>query len=213
MMPMLAVIILTYNEEANLPGCLESLQRIEGQVFVVDSGSTDGTLKIARAAGATVVEHPFDNYGAQRNWALQNLPLQGEWVLHLDADERLTAELVCEINEVLRDPPVDVDGFLLRRRTVFMGKWIRHGAHYPSYHLRLFRKAKGCCEDRLYHQHFLVSGKVGRLKYDFIDVTMSDVNQWSVRHIRWAESEAMAIINRVPQARLCLLYTSPSPRD
>ena len=208
---MLAVIILTYNEEANLPSCLESLKRIEGHSFVVDSGSTDRTVKIAKAAGATAVEHPFENYGAQRNWALQNLPIAAEWVLHLDADERLTPELVCEINEVLRNPPVDIDGFLLRRRTVFMGKWIRHGGHYPSHHLRLFRKAKGCCEDRLYHQHFIVNGKVGRLKHDFIDVTMSDVNEWSMRHIRWAEFEALAIMNRVPQARLVRASWCGSP--
>src|SRR5919204_5828661 len=85
-MPELSVIILTYNEEANLPDCLASLAGLDADVFVVDSGSTDGTLEIARRAGACVTQHPFEHYGAQRNWAQSNLPIRTPWVLHLDAD-------------------------------------------------------------------------------------------------------------------------------
>lgn len=190
----ISVTILTYNEETNLPACLESLKGLDCEVFVVDSGSTDRTVEIAKAVGATVVEHPFDNYGVQRNWAQRNLPIHTEWVLHLDADERLTPELVKEITQVLENPPPEVNGFLLRRRTVFMGRWIKHGGHYPSYHLRLFRKGEGSCETRLYHQHFLVDGRVGQLRHDFIDVVMSDISLWSLRHIRWAELEAREIM-------------------
>jgi glycosyltransferase involved in cell wall biosynthesis len=186
----LSVIILTHNEEANLPACLESLNGLDCEIFVVDSGSTDSTVEIAKAAGASVVEHPFDTYAAQRNWALQNLPTRGDWVLHLDADERLTAELVSEINQRLQESSQEMDGFLLRKRTVFMGRWIRHGGHYPSYHLRLFRKGRGHCEDRLYDQHFLVSGRVGRLNHDYLDVITSDLRTWTLRHARWAGLEA-----------------------
>jgi len=149
----LSVIILTLNEEVNLPRCLESLQALRCKLFIVDSGSIDRTLEIATRNGAAVANHPFENYAAQRNWALDNLPFETEWVLHLDADERLTPQLVNEINEVLEKPPADVAGFLLRKRTIFMGKWIRHGGHYPSYHLRLFRRHLGRCEARLYDQH------------------------------------------------------------
>ena len=191
----LSVVILTHNEEHNLPACLESLMGLECETFVVDSGSTDRTPEIASAAGAHVVRHPFENYGAQRNWAQQNLPLRGEWLLHLDADERLTDGLVREITQVLRDPPNDVDGFLIRKRTVFMGRWIRHGGHYPSFHLRLFRREKGRCEDRLYDQHFLVDGNVKRLEHDYYDVITSDLSTWSHRHIRWAELEAQECLN------------------
>jgi glycosyltransferase involved in cell wall biosynthesis len=186
----LSVIILTYNERANLPACLESLKGLDGDVFVVDSGSTDGTVEIATAAGAKVVVHPFENYAAQRNWAQQTLPIRSEWLLHLDADERLTPELVTEINQMLHEPPQEIDGFLLRKRTYFMGRWIRHGGHYPSYHLRLFRKGQGLCEDRLYDQHFLVNGRLGRLKHDYLDVVTSDLSTWVLRHTRWAELEA-----------------------
>lgn len=186
----LSVIVLTYNEESNLPGCLESLKGLECEIFVVDSGSTDRTVEMARMAGAKVVTHPFEDYAAQRNWAQQNLPIRTEWVLHLDADERLTAELREEIKEVLCAPPADVDGFLLRKRTVFLGRWIKHGGHYPSYHLRLFRRTKGGCEQRLYDQHFVVNGNVRVLQHDYIDVLTSNLSEWTRRHVRWAELEA-----------------------
>ena len=85
-----SVVILAYNEEVNLPACLASLQGLDCELFVVDSGSTDRTREIAAAAGATVGEHPFENYSAQRNWAQQNLLLHADWVLHLESDERLS---------------------------------------------------------------------------------------------------------------------------
>lgn len=190
----LSVIILTYNEEANLPANLESLAGLMCELFVVDSGSTDRTREIAGEKRALVIEHPFDNYAAQRNWALQNLPIRTDWILNLDADERLTPELVSEINETLGSPLQDVDGFLLRKRTTFMGRWIKHGGHYPSYHLRLFRRGRGRCEDRLYDQHFLVDGAIRQLKNDYLDVLTSDISTWTLRHARWAESEARQIM-------------------
>lgn len=193
-MSRLAVVVLTYNEKANLPACLASLDGLASELFVVDSGSTDGTTDIARAAGATVVEHPFENYAEQRNWAQEHLPISSEWVLHLDADERLTPDLVDEINRVLQEPTADADGFLLRKRTIFMGRWIRHGGHYPSYHLRLFRRDRGFCEERLYDQHFLVRGPVRRLRHDYLDVVASDLATWATRHVRWAGLEAREML-------------------
>jgi glycosyltransferase involved in cell wall biosynthesis len=192
--PKVSVIILSVNEEANLPGCLQSLRGLDCEVFLVDSGSTDRTVEIAKAAGAAVVVHHFEHYAAQRNWAQQHLRLNAAWVLHLDADERLTPRLMEEINDALGRVDVGVDGFLLRRRTVFMGRWIRHGGHYPSYQLRLFRRGRGYCEDRLYDQHFIVNGRVGRLTHDYVDIVTSDLSTWSCRHIRWAELEAMEAI-------------------
>ena len=192
----LMVIVLTLNEEINLPVCLESLRGLSCDLFVVDSGSADRTLEIANAAGATVATHPFQDYGSQRNWAQQNMPSQSEWVLHLDADERLTPNLVQEINHVLENPPETINGFLLRKRTYFLGRWIRHGGHYPSYHLRLFRPSAGHCENRLYDQHFIVKGNLGRLKNDYIDVVASNLTSWTLRHARWADMEAGEIERR-----------------
>ena len=190
----LSVIILTYNEEANLPACIQSLTGLPCNLFVVDSGSTDSTVAIAAEHAASVVSHPFDNYSAQRNWSQQNLPIETPWVLHLDADERLTPELVVELKQVLADPPAGIAGFLLRKRTIFMGKWIRHGGHYPSYHLRLFRTGAGRCEDRLYDQHFVVEGALAKLDHDYLDVVASKLSTWTVRHSRWAEMEAREIL-------------------
>lgn len=191
--PPVSVVVLAYNEEANLPDCLASLQGLDCEIFVVDSGSVDRTREIARQAGAAIFEHPFDTYGTQRNWAQHNLPLASEWVLHLDSDERLTPELVAEINDILRDPPPGVDGFLFRKRTYFLGRWIKHGGHYPSFHLRLFRKQCGGCEERLYDQHYVVRGCIRKLRHDYIDVLTSDLSAWSTRHVRWAELEAREI--------------------
>ena len=192
----ISAVILAYNEEKNLPDCLESLAGVASEIVVVDSGSTDRTREIAEQAGARVVVHPFENYAVQRNWAVDSLPLAGEWVLHLDADERLTKPLADEMAVRAASAPADVEGFLLRKRSIFMGRWIRHGGHYPSYHLRLIRKGKGRCEDRLYDQHFVVNGRVLSFKNDYIDVMASDLNVWTMRHLKWAALEAAEISGR-----------------
>ena len=186
----LAVIVLTFNEQTNLPDCLSSIAPLNGKLLIVDSGSTDNTLAIARAAGAQILEHPFHGYGEQRNWALTNLPFDADWILNLDADERLTPELAAEIGAALNSSPDDIAGYMLRRRTVFRGQWIRHGGHYPNYQLRLFRRGKGMCEDRLYDQHFVVEGRVETLQNDYIDIAAGDLSSWSRRHFRWAAAEA-----------------------
>jgi glycosyltransferase involved in cell wall biosynthesis len=190
----LSVIILSFNEETNLPACLDSLDGLRCTVFVLDSFSTDKTPEIARSRGVSFHQHVFDNYSVQRNWSQRNLPIQTPWVLHLDADERLTPELVSEINALLADPPPDIDGYFLRKRTIFMGKWIRHGGHYPSYHLRLFRSGSGRCEDRLYDQHFIVNGPVEKLNNDYLDIVASSLSSWTLRHARWAQMEAREML-------------------
>lgn len=190
MVESLAVVILTFNEEKNLPDCLASLKGLDADIFVVDSGSTDATLQIAKAAGAHVAQHPFENYGAQRNWAIRTLPIRTPWELHLDADERLTPALVDEIRALLEAAPADIDGYMLRKRTIFMGRWIKHGGHYPSHHLRLFRRGKGRCEDRLYDQHFIVDGPITTLRNDYLDILTSDLATFTARHNRWSELEA-----------------------
>ena len=186
----LSVIILSYNEEINLPACLDSLEGLRCEVFVLDSFSSDRTPQIAHDRGVSFHQHVFENYALQRNWSQKNLPIETPWVLHLDADERLTPELVTEINSLMQSPPTGIHGFMLRKRTIFMGKWIRHGGHYPSYHLRLFRSGSGRCEDRLYDQHFMVDGPVEKLNSDYLDIIASSLSSWSLRHARWAQMEA-----------------------
>ena len=190
----LSVIILSFNEETNLPACLDSLNGLRCSVFVLDSFSTDKTPQIAQDRGVSFHQHVFENYALQRNWSQTNLPIETPWVLHLDADERLTPELVTEINALMQAPPADVNGFMLRKRTIFLGKWIRHGGHYPAYHLRLFRHDSGRCEDRLYDQHFIVDGPVKKLNSDYLDIIASSLSSWTLRHARWAQAEAREML-------------------
>ena len=192
----LSVIILTFNEEKNIEDCLKSVHGWVDEIFVVDSGSIDRTLEIARKYTDKIYQHPFENYSKQRNWAQDNLPIKNEWVFHIDADERATPELADELKKIFSHPHIDVDGFLVSRRTVFMGRWIKHGRHYPAYHLRIFRKDKGRCENRLYDQHFTVKSRVLKLKSDIIDTITSDLTVWIERHNRWASLEALEMVNR-----------------
>ena len=190
----LTVIVLTYNEELNIEECIRSLSPFDSRIVVVDSGSKDKTLDILNKYKVEIYHHEFNNYGDQRNWAQQNTDITTEWVMHLDADERLTKSL-CEniINVLKTDCKNEIAGYLISRRTVFMGKFIKYGGHYPVYHNRMFRVSKGKCETRLYDQHFIVNGKVEKLSGDIIDVT-DDLNDWFNRHMRWAEAEADQIV-------------------
>ncbi len=190
----ISVIILTYNEEQNIRACLESVKDMADAIFVVDSYSTDKTLEIAREYTDNIFQHPFDNYAVQRNWAQDNLQIKNEWLFHLDADERVTSELSRELKIIFSGTVDDVNGYLISRRTIFMSRWIKHGGHYPAYHLRLFRKSLGRCEDRLYDQHFYVGGKIEILKSDIIDTVTSDFDNWKSRHNKWAKLEALEVI-------------------
>lgn len=187
----ISVVVLTFNEEKNLPDCLASLGDLAAEVFVVDSGSTDDTLAIARQFGACVVAHPFENYSRQRNWALESLPFTQDWVLNLDADHRLTPALRTELHRRFQlGAPSDVQGFLICRRTIFLGKWIRFGGHYPVFHAALFQRQAGRCEDRLYDQHFHVSGKLEKLNGAIEDILTDSLTRFIERHNRWASLEA-----------------------
>lgn len=187
----LSIIILTYNEEKNIEACLQSIVGLKCPVFLVDSGSTDATLEIASNYDIQVYHHPFENYGAQRNWALENLPIETPWILNMDADHRITTELSVELENIFSRPvPETIRGFLISRRTLFMGKWIKHGGHYPTYHAILFRKGYGKCEDKLYDQHFVVDGHCKTLKSDMIDTLTDSLQSFTARHNRWSTLEA-----------------------
>ena len=153
----LSVIILTRDEQLHIRRCIERVRPIATEIFVVDSCSTDGTQAIARSLGATVVEHPWPGlYAVQLNWALDNLPLTGDWVLRLDADEYLTEALIAEIQAKLDTLPADVTGIRFKRRHIFLGRWVRHGI-YPVWLLRLVRQGKARCEERKMDEHLRLS--------------------------------------------------------
>lgn len=193
-----SVIVLTHNEEANIAPCLLSIVGWAGELFVVDSGSSDRTLEIARQYTDKIVQHPFENYSRQRNWAQTNLPITHDWVFHMDADERVTPELAAALQERFGSEASSgmVAGFLIRRRIEFLGRHIRHGGIYPTYHCRVFRRAAGRCEDREYDQHFLVDGPTERIEADLTEVTATSLHSWTARHNRWAQMEAQHLMAR-----------------
>jgi glycosyltransferase involved in cell wall biosynthesis len=186
-----SVIVLTYNEEKNIRSCLESVKNWTEQIYVVDSYSTDNTLSIVREYTSHIFQHPFENYSKQRNWALENLPINTEWILNLDADHRVTTGLRdMLIDKLTGFVPEDLKGFMASRRTMFMGRWIKRGGHYPVYHAIMFRKGWGFCEDREYDQHFVIRGKAEALKADVIDIITDSLTSFTTRHNRWATLEA-----------------------
>lgn len=187
----ISIIVLTYNEEKNIKECLDSIIDFTNQIFVVDSGSTDKTLDILKNYPVKTIYNKFENYSQQRNWAFNNLPIQTPWILNLDADHRLTTTLKAEIQELFNNNiSSDINGFLISRRTIFMGKWIRYGGHYPTYHAVMFRKGFGKCEEKLYDQHFLITGQTQKLKGDIIDLASESLTTFTERHNKWASLEA-----------------------
>jgi glycosyltransferase involved in cell wall biosynthesis len=188
-----SIIILTLNEGVNIGACLKSVSSLSDDIFVVDSGSIDSTIEVSSNLGAKVVVHKFEGYSAQRNWALVSLPLKYEWLLFLDADERLSPELRHEIETVLGKRPRE-DGFFINRRFIFNGKWIRHGGYYPTWILRLFRRGKVHCEDRLVNEHFIVEGPTSKLTHDLIHEDLKGISHWVARHNTYASLEARDLI-------------------
>jgi glycosyltransferase involved in cell wall biosynthesis len=193
--PMLSVIILTLDEEANLPVALASLRGLDPEIFVVDSGSTDRTLEIARAAGCHVVQHRFESQAQQLNWALDTLPIGTPWVMRLDADERLTPELAQELSARLPALPDDVTGLLVKRRVYFWGRWIRRGGYYPTWLLRIWRRGRARCEQRWMDEHMVVdSSRTMRLDHDIIDENQKGLTFWTDKHNRYADREVRDLL-------------------
>ena len=187
----LSVIILTFNSADSIEATLSSVAPVSDDIHVVDSGSSDATLDIVARFTDKVTFHPFENYGAQRNWAISELSLQHVWQLHLDADERLSPELAAAIRDLLtRGFPGEAVGYFLPRLTWFLGRPIRHGAMYPIWHMRLFKTGHGRCEARKYDQHFLADGVTDRLHHPMIDDIRMPLTEWTARHNRWADAEA-----------------------
>lgn len=188
----LTIIILTKNEEANLRKCIDSFQEIAKRVVVVDSYSTDKTAEIAIQLGAEVYEHPFENHAAQFNWALENISLNTEWVMKVDADEEFTPELAKEIDERLDSLSKNINGVILRRRVYFMGRWLKHGGMYPQLLLRIFRVGHGMSEMKLMDEHLIITdGDAVTFKSDFSDNNNKSLEWWIGKHNWYSNKEVL----------------------
>ena len=161
----LSVVIITKDEEANLARTLASVAWAEERI-VVDSGSTDDTLEVARQHGAKIFQERWKGYAEQKNWAIAKA--SSEWVLSLDADEEVSPELAANIRKATTRTGSDVAGYFLARRNLFLGRWIRHGGFYPDRKLRLFRRGQGKFTQRAVHETMQVDGATAVLTGDLI---------------------------------------------
>jgi glycosyltransferase involved in cell wall biosynthesis len=185
---MLSVIILTYNEEQNIVRCLNSIKDLSNDIIIIDSYSTDSTLKICKEYGCRIYQHPFENHAKQFNWALDNVEINNNWIIRLDCDEIIPDKLKKEIKDTLNGSP-GYDAYYLNRRMYLMNKWLRHGRMYPHYITRLFRKGKARYEEKT-EEHMVVNGKTGYLKNDFLeDNRINTLDYFTKKHLVLAEGE------------------------
>lgn len=186
--PKVDILIPTLNEAAHIAEVVKNASLL-GPVFVLDSFSTDGTQELARQAGAHVVEHKFENYSAQKNWGLDNLPFTGDWIFILDADERITPALREEALRRLGSEQAS-DGYYVNRVLIFMDRAVRHGGLYPSWNLRLFRRGKARYEQRAVHEHMICNGPVDYMKHEMLHIRRESCAQYIEKHIVYADMES-----------------------
>ncbi|MDO8490203.1 MAG: glycosyltransferase family 2 protein [bacterium] len=185
----ISILIQTKNEEQNLRATLESCSWAR-EVFVVDNYSTDQTVEIAKTfPNVAIVEREFDGYARQKNWGLANLPITGEWVFILDADERMTPDLVREIEQIATSTE-SKECWYVNRRFIFLGRWIRHAGWYPSWNMRFFKKGTARYEERGVDEHMITSGRIGYLQNDLIHEDHKGLDAWIAKHNRYSTLEA-----------------------
>ena len=184
-----SVMIFTLDEEVHLPSCLDALAWCD-DVIVVDSFSSDATEEIARARGARFIQRRFDGFGTQRNWAIEHGAPAHEWILVLDADERVTPELTREMATVLAEPLDGVGAFRLRRRFYLWGRWLRYSSLYPNWVVRLVHRDRVRYVNRGHAETQEVTGEVRELRHDLIDENLKGIDEWFGRQSRYARKEA-----------------------
>lgn len=187
----LAAVILTYNEAAHVAECVASVQFAD-LVVVFDSFSTDQTVELARAAGAEVIQHPFKDYADQRNAALNAMQGRADWVLFVDADERVTPELAAEARQVIERP--GYAGFRIPRHNYIFGKLTRGAGWYPDYQTRLLKVGAAQFDPaRAVHETALLNGELGTLEHPFIHYNYRDVQQFHEKQQRYSTYDAQML--------------------
>jgi glycosyltransferase involved in cell wall biosynthesis len=173
-MAKLSVLLPTFNEESRIIDCLESVKWAD-EILVVDSFSTDQTLDIVKRYGARIIQHEYLNSAKQKNWAIPQC--SHEWVLQIDADERLEPILQDEIQSLLEQPSPEIEGYIINFKHHVLGQWVRHAGLYPEYHLRLFRRDLGRFQDREVDAHVIVPGKTMNLSGHILHLGVESISQ------------------------------------
>lgn len=192
----IAAIILTKNEEKHIARCINSLKGICNEVFVIDSFSADRTCEIAEELGAKVYKNPWKNYATQFNYGVYQCPIQSEWIWRIDADEFLEGNIGITVKNILSNCPTDVNGIYVRKRIDFMGKPLLHGGWYPSYHLKIFRKGHGDCENRWMDEHIRIfDGTTITIEEgNQVDANLNDLTWWTEKHNGYATREMVDML-------------------
>jgi glycosyltransferase involved in cell wall biosynthesis len=200
---MISVLILTLNEEVNIEACIASLPWRD-DICVIDSESSDATVQIAESLGARIVKHPFLNYSDQRNFGLA-LPGKYEWILCLDADERMTAELATEIELQIKNAQQQATMFKVRRKDMLMGRWLRRSSGYPTWFPRLMRR--GCVRvERDINEVYRTDGVTLNLKEHIIHYPLNKgIDWWFERHNRYSAMEAQVLSEKGPGNKISLV--------
>jgi glycosyltransferase involved in cell wall biosynthesis len=187
-----SAVVITWNEEDRLRRCLESVAWAD-EVVVVDAGSRDKTLEIAREFTDRIVVHPWPGFAAQKNFAVAQAT--GDWILSIDADEEVSPELRRELEGILRRDGTAA-GYSVPRRNIFWGQWVRHGGLYPDWQLRLFRRGRGRFVDRAVHESVEVDGAVVRLRGALVHRSYRDITEFLDRANRYSSLAADDLLRR-----------------
>lgn len=207
---MISILILTLDEENNLPACLASCQWSD-DVHVLDSYSKDKTVEIAQASGAKVWFRKFDSFSQHQNWALENIPFKHPWVFYFDADERITPELACSLQQAAANPGENV-AFRVQRRDFFLGKWLRH-VQMTAFYDRLFRPEKMRYE-RLGHCISRADGPVGEVRGYLDHFPFSKgIGDWVQKHNFYSMQEAQQTISNRSRGEKVTLLKALFTRD
>ncbi len=201
----LSVVMVTENEEGRIRDALESVKGAD-EIIVVDALSRDRTVEIAREYTPKVFSEEWKGFSAQKDSAIQKA--EGEWILLLDADERVTPELWDEITGVVMGKS-GVAGYEIPRKSFFLGRWISHGGWWPDYTLRLFRRGTGRVSPRRVHERIVVDGPVGRLKSPLLHLTCQSISQFIGKADRYAGLSAREMAERGGRFSLARLFFSP----
>ena len=197
----LSIIIPVLNEELLLPRVLASVKRLGVEVFILDSGSTDRSVEIAQSFGCHIAQGQWGSFSEKLNWGLTNLPFKTSWVMRLDADEYFTETFIAQIGYILQTMNDDVDGLIINRRVIFLGKWLKYGGMHPLEHLRISRVGRATYENRLLDEHVFVPGKTLKIPLDICDEESRGLANWSHKHIGYAETECYILHNSLTSTK------------
>ena len=205
----LSLVIITRDAAHELADCLASAA-FAAETIVVDSGSRDDTAALAARSGARVIEHAWEGFGPQKNFAVAQA--RHDWVLCLDADERVTPELAAAIRAQFISGPPAAEAFLITRRNRFLGRWLAHGEGYPDWNIRLFDRRRARWSDDLVHEKVVANGRVERLRGDLLHASAESIDAYIAKQNRYTTMQAAAMHARGERASAAQMALSPAAR-